>query len=73
MTESAVSGKMVKRNLKYFRQSIGFTQKRLADVACVNIRLIQKIEGGEVEAANLTARNLLAIADALDIDPHDLI
>lgn len=73
MTESAESGEMAKRNLKYFRQSIGFTQKRLADVAGVNIRLIQKIEGGEVESGNLTARNLLAIADALNVDPHDLI
>ena len=51
---------------------VGFTQQQLADAAGVNIRLVQKVEGGEAEAGNLTAKNLLALADALDVDPRSL-
>lgn len=59
--------------LRAARVAAGLTQKQLAEAAGVNIRLVQKIEGGEVEAANLTAKNLLAIADALVVDPRSLI
>ena len=55
------------------RMSAGLTQQQLADKAGVGLRLIQKVEGGEAKAANLTARNLLAIADALGADPRRLI
>lgn len=57
----------------YYRIKAKMTQKQVADAAGVNIRLIQKVEGGEAEAGNLTAKNLLAIADALGVDPNDLI
>lgn len=60
-------------NLEWYRRSSGFTQNQIASISGINIRLVQKIEGCEVEAGNLTARNLLAIADALNVDPHDLI
>lgn len=59
--------------LKQFRADAGLTQQQLADAAGVNIRLVQKVEGGEAKAENLTAKNLLALADALNIDPRDLI
>lgn len=55
------------------RRAAGITQNQLADTACVNISLIQKVEGGEAAVGNLTAKNFLAIADALDIDPHILL
>lgn len=59
--------------LEWARQGAGLTQKQLADAVEVNIRLVQKVEGGEAEPGNLTAKNLLALADALGVDPHDLI
>lgn len=59
--------------LKEARAAAGLTQKQLADAAGVNIRLVQKVEGGEAEAGNLTARNLLSLADALGVDPRELI
>lgn len=58
--------------LEWERRMVGFTQQQLADAAGVNIRLVQKVEGGEAEAGNLTAKNLLALADALDVDPRSL-
>lgn len=59
--------------LEWARRGAGLTQKQLAEAAGVDIRLVQKVEGGEAEAGNLTARNLLALADALGVDPRDLI
>lgn len=60
-------------NLEWARQGAGLTQRQLADAAGVNIRLVQKVEGGDAKAENLTAKNLLALADALGMDPRDLI
>ena len=59
--------------LRAVRIAAGLTQQQLADASGVNIRQIQRVELGSSDAGNLTARNLLAIADALGIDPHDLI
>ena len=55
------------------RQAAGLTQKQLSEASGINIRQIQKVESGEIDAGNLTARNLLALADALGVDPHNLI
>lgn len=59
--------------LEWARQMAGITQQQLADAAGVNIRLVQKVEGVEAQAGNLTAKNLIALADALGVDPRDLI
>ncbi len=55
------------------RQAAGLTQQQLADKSGVNIRQIQRVESGSSSAENLTAKNFLALADALGVDPHDLI
>ena len=39
----------------------------------IHRRQIQRVELGESEAGNLTAKNLIAIADALDVDIRNLI
>lgn len=59
--------------IKACRMAAGLTQQQLADRSGVNIRQIQRVEFGTSDAGNLTARNLLAIADALNVDPHELI
>lgn len=59
--------------IKDYRLAAGLTQQQLADRSGVNIRQIQRVEFGTSDAGNLTARNLLAIADALNVDPHELI
>lgn len=55
------------------RIKVGMTQQQLADASGVNIRQIQRVELGSSDAGNLTARNLFAIADALGVDPRELI
>ena len=49
------------------------TQAQLAQKSGVNIRQIQRVELGEAEAGNLTAKNLIAIADALGVDARELL
>lgn len=59
--------------LRDARITAGLTQQELANLSGVNIRQIRRVEIGEAEAGNLTAKNLLAIADALCVDPHTLL
>lgn len=55
------------------RKAVGLTQRQLSELSGVNIRQIQRVESGASQAGNLTAKNLIAIADALGVDPHELI
>lgn len=59
--------------LEWSRRMVGMTQAELAEASGVNIRQIQRVELGEAETGNLTARNLIAIADALGVDVRSLI
>lgn len=59
--------------LEWYRIAAGLSQKDLSGASGVNIRQIQRVENGEAEAGNLTARNLLAIADALGASTRDFI
>lgn len=59
--------------LEWARRMAGMTQTELAAKSGVNIRQIQRVEIGEAEAGNLTAKNLIAISDALDVDAKKLL
>lgn len=59
--------------LEWARRMAGMTQAELAAKSGVNIRQIQRVEIGEAETGNLTAQNLLAIADALGVDIRELL
>lgn len=58
--------------IKQARIACGMTQTQLAQASSVNIRLIQKLEGGEYKVCNITAKNFLAITRALMVDPYEL-
>ena len=55
------------------RIDAGLTQQQLANMSGVNIRQIQRIEDGSSDAGNMTAKNLIAIADAIGVDIRALI
>lgn len=59
--------------LLYYRLKSGMTQAELSKKSGVYIRQIQKVESGEIETGNMSAKNLIAIADVLDVNPKDLI
>lgn len=59
--------------IEWHRLRAGLTQQQLADLCSIHPRQIQKVENGEASTGNMAAKNLLAIADALGVDPHKLI
>lgn len=63
----------MENNLKIIRVNAGMTQQQLADASGVNIRQIRRVELGTSDAGNMIARNLLAIADVLGVDPRSLL
>ncbi len=67
-------GKQISK-LEWARRARGWGIKELAERAGISscYRKIQKIEAGDIKAENLSARVLLALADALEVDPHDII
>ena len=52
---------------------MGMTQKELAGKAGVGIRQIQKYESGEYNTGNMTLKNAIALADALECEVGDLL
>ena len=59
--------------LLYQRSIAGMTQQQVADAAGMNIRQIQKCESGERDLGNMTLRNALSLAKALDCEASDLL
>lgn len=59
--------------LEWYRRGAQMELGQLAELSGVNMRQIQKVESGEIDAGRMSARNLLAIADALAVDPRELI
>ncbi|HKG04859.1 MAG TPA: helix-turn-helix domain-containing protein [Pedobacter sp.] len=58
------------QKIKELRIRKGLSQEKLAEAAQINLRTIQRIEGGETEPRGDT---LQRIANALDITPDELI
>ena len=59
--------------IKTLRKAAGLTQKQLSDLTGLHTTQIQKLESGESQLANLRAKNFIALADALGVDPHELL
>lgn len=59
--------------IKDRRTAALLTQQALAAAAGMNIRQIQKLESGEIRPENLTLQNAIRLADALGVQPRDLL
>ena len=59
--------------LEWQRRMAQMSIKELAEKSGVNMRLIQNVELGSSDAGNMAARNLIALADALDVDAKVLL
>lgn len=59
--------------LKERREQLGLTQQQVADIASVNIRQYQRFESGERKISSTSFRIGVAIADALELDVHELV
>ena len=60
-------GKVI-TNLEWQRRMAQMSIKELSEKSGVNTRLIQNVELGSSDAGNMAAKNLIALADALDVD-----
>lgn len=63
---AAVLGRRVRER----RMALGLSQERLAEGTALHWSFIGRIERGQ---ANLTLRNIIRLAEALDVDPGDLV
>lgn len=59
--------------LEWYRRMRGLSQQQLSGITGINYRQIQRIELGISAMANVTLANAIALADALDVDPRDLM
>ena len=59
--------------LKELRLAAGYTQKRLAEDADVNLRMIQHYEQGMKDINRAEARTVLKLADVLRCEVRDLL
>lgn len=52
---------------------MAMTQRELAEKSGINIRQIQKYESGEYDTGNMTLKNAVALARALECSVDDLL
>lgn len=60
-------------NLEWYIRASEMSLKELSEKSGVAVRLIQNVILGSSTASNMSSKNLLALADALHVDPHELI
>jgi len=61
---------MFTENLKYHRINSGLSQEKLAEIAGISVRTIQRLEGGDTEPRGDT---VIRLSKALEISPEDLL
>ena len=59
--------------IREHRKSKHLTLHQLSDLSGVAVTQIQAVETGKSDPGNMAARNLLAIAKALNADPYELL
>lgn len=59
--------------IREYRKRQRLTLRQLSDLSGVSVTQIQAVETGKSDPGNMSARNLLAIAKALDANPFELI
>ena len=59
--------------IRWYRMAAGMSQLRLAEKSGINIRQIQKLEKGEIDVDRVMAKNIVALADALEVNARYLL
>ena len=68
MTEEELQTRVIE-NIRYLRKKIGLSQEKLADKADISRQMMNDIEG---RRRWLTKGTLVKLANALDVDVHEL-
>ncbi len=69
-TNDLAPQQLVARNLRRLRVSAGLSQEALASLAGIHRTYLSSVERGE---RNLTISNVFRIAEALGVDPRELL
>lgn len=69
---TALKWRYKNNNVREIRNQRGLTLQELSAKTGVNIRQITKLEQGEINIENITAKNLMALAEGLGVAPQDL-
>lgn len=59
--------------IREHRKSKHLTLHQLSTLSGVSVTQIQAVETGKADPGNMSAKNLLAIANALNADPYELL
>ena len=59
--------------LSRLRKERGLSQSQLATKAGIHVQALARIERGDRPIANVRLSTALALADALQVDPHQLL
>lgn len=59
--------------IREHRKAKHLTLHQLSALSGVSVTQIQAVETGKADPGNMSARNLLAIAKALNADPYELL
>lgn len=59
--------------IREHRKAQCLTLHQLSDLSGVSVTQIQAVETGQSSPGNMAAKNLLAIAAALKVDPYELL
>ena len=59
--------------IREHRKAQRLTLHQLSELSGVSVTQIQAVETGKSDPGNMSARNLLAIAKALNADPYELL
>ena len=63
----------IQDKLKMRRKELGMSQQQISDIIGINIRFYQRLEAGERTLENSSTRIVVAIADILEFDIHELV
>ena len=58
------------RRVRRQRDALGLTQEEIAERSSLHVSYVAQVERGE---RNISLTNMLKVADALDLDPGDLV
>lgn len=59
--------------IREHRKAKRLTLHQLSELSGVSVTQIQAVETGKADPGNMSARNLLSIANALNSDPYELL
>lgn len=55
------------------REKKGLSQRQLAEKANIHYMQINKIETGKIKIGNISAKNFIALSEALEVSPKELL